>query len=127
MRRKSCRSRGERDIKLFLEDNNISFLQECIFKECVNPSTNRPLRYDFYLPLYNLIIEYQGKHHYEPINKYWRAKKVHASTVEHDLIKKEFCLQHHINLLTIPYWDYKKIIDIILQKLNELVNPNMQL
>ena len=124
-KRKSCRSHGEKDITQFLKLYKINFEAEKTFNDCRNPYTNRMLRFDFYLPDYNLLIEYQGMHHYQPINKYYRAKKVHETTIAHDLIKSNFCIINNYHLLTIPYWDYKRITDIILQKMSELMIHNI--
>jgi hypothetical protein len=34
-----------------------------------------------------------------------------------DNIKTQYCLEHNIKLLRIPYYDYKKIEDILLANL----------
>lgn len=31
----------------------------------------------------------------------------------HDWLKRKYALKHNINLLVIPYWDYKNINDIL--------------
>lgn len=43
-----------------LQSLRISFDREVSFTGLVNPTTGAPLRYDFYLPTFNLIIEYDG-------------------------------------------------------------------
>ena len=52
--------------------NNINFSEQEKFNflpiKCINPKTNYPLRFDFYLPDYNLCIEYQGAQHYIPFS-----------------------------------------------------------
>jgi len=71
------------------------------------------LRFDFYLPDYNTLIEFQGIHHYKPINKYRKAKIVHEKTIKHDEIKRSFCNENNIRLLEINYKDKEKISDIL--------------
>lgn len=108
---KRC-SKGEKRIAVILEENNIIFEQEKSFNSCRSPK-NRLLRFDFYLPAYNILIEYQGNHHYAPINKYRKAKLVHEKTVIHDKIKKEFIKKHNIIFLEIHYKEYNQIQNII--------------
>jgi len=50
-------SKGERKIKIFLKDNNIKFISQKRFNNCRNKYT---LPFDFYLPEYNICIEYNG-------------------------------------------------------------------
>lgn len=87
---------------------------------------NHKYRYDFYLPDYNLIIEYDGEQHYMPVNfgqnDIKRMEEKLKITQEHDKIKNEYCEKHNINLLRIPYWEKQNIETIIynyLQRLNE--------
>lgn len=44
-----------------LRANNIIYCREVEFEGCINPETGCGLRYDFYIPSKNLIIEYDGK------------------------------------------------------------------
>lgn len=104
-------SRGEEQIRKFLELNKIDFVQEKRFDDCRDKI---PLPFDFYLPLYNLIIEFDGKHHYEPTY----GEEHHMSTVKHDKIKNQYCEDNNINLLRIPYWEGNNIEDIISKQLN---------
>lgn len=83
-------------------------------------------RYDFYLPNYNTLIEYDGEQHYIPVNfGKWDEEELQRRfeiIQEHDRIKNEYCKQHNINLLRIPYWEKQNIETIIynyLQRLNE--------
>ena len=41
-------------------EKDITYVREVIFEGCINPITNKNLRYDFYLPDYNMLIEYDG-------------------------------------------------------------------
>ena len=82
-------------------------------------------RFDFYLPKYNLFIEYDGEQHYKPVkfgNDLEEAKINLQKTQSHDKIKNEYCKNNNINLLRIPYWEKENvetIIDNHLQRLNE--------
>lgn len=83
-------------------------------------------RFDFYLPQYNLIIEYDGEQHYKPVRFYSQSDEEMELTFENtqmrDKIKNNYCEQNNINLLRIPYWEKKNIETIInnhLQRLSE--------
>lgn len=103
-------SRGEIKIRTFLENNNISFVQEKWFPDCRD---KRPLPFDFYLPDYNMCIEFDGAQHYV-------EKGTFSTSLEyvqhHDRIKNIFCNINGITLLRIPYWDYLNI-EAILSKI----------
>lgn len=92
---------------------------------CINIKEHK-LRFDFYLPDYNLFIEYDGEQHYMPINfGKWDDDELNRRfkvIQEYDQFKNEYCDRHNINLLRIPYWDKQNIEEIIynyLQRLNE--------
>lgn len=84
------------------------------------------LRFDFYLPDYNLMIEYDGEQHYKPV-KYGKmsdkkAKENLEKVQKYDQLKNEYCKENNINLLRIPYWEKENIDEIIyncLQRLSE--------
>ena len=107
----SCKeSHGERRIREFLESNNIEFVQEKRFEDCRDI---KPLPFDFYLPNNNLIIEFDGQHHFEDV-----IFGDHKITKEHDKIKNKYCESQNIDLLRIPYWEKDNIENIISTKLN---------
>lgn len=115
-------SKGEKRISEILDELQIEFESQKTFERCLSPKQNR-LRFDFYLPEYNILIEYQGQHHYKPVNKYRRAKRVHDQTKIHDNIKRNFVLDNKIDLILIeiPYWDFDNLYDILYDR---LVNTN---
>lgn len=106
----SKESKGEERIRNFLDANNIKFEQEKRFDDCRD---SKPLPFDFYLPENNLIIEFDGKHHYEET-----GRGNHEITKKHDEIKNQYCQSHNIDLLRIPYWEGNNINKIISNKLN---------
>lgn len=112
---KRC-SKGEKKIIDYLNTRHILFKKEYVFDDCVS-LTDHKLRFDFYLPEYELIIEFQGNHHYKPVNKYRRAKRVHEQTKIHDQIKKKYLDEHAVPLIEIFYKDYEKIEAILDQLL----------
>jgi len=108
----NCRkSKGENNILKYLTDNNIEFEREKMFENCRN---KRKLRFDFYIPSNNLLIEFDGKQHFEPIERFG-GQKYFEETKENDNIKNEFCIENNINLCRITFKD--KDINSILDKL----------
>ena len=102
------KSKGENDIFKYLTDNNIEFEREKMFEDCRN---KRKLRFDFYIPSINTLIEYDGKQHFEPIERFG-GQKYFEETQENDKIKNEYCKQNEITLVRITYMN-KNIEDIL--------------
>lgn len=92
-------SKGEKEIRLLLEDNNINFIQQKKFSDC---KYKRRLPFDFYLTDYNTCIEFNGKQHYEPI-KHFGGGDVFNEQQKKDKIKKEYCYDNNIPLIIIKY------------------------
>ncbi len=97
---------NEEKISEILEENNISFNMEYIFKELPK------LRYDFYIPSLNLAIEYDGELHYKSV-KYFGGNEGLFRRQKLDKIKSNFCKENNINLLRIPYWNKDNIENIL--------------
>ena len=97
-------TKGEKDIRLWLEKYNVNYKYQQTFDECKD---KRLLPFDFYLPEYNIAIEYQGRQHYEPVDFAGKGME-HAQQhleyiIRHDNIKKQYCIDNNINLLCIRY------------------------
>lgn len=108
-------------IEKFLNKNNIENQPE--YSVIIDGAR---YRFDFYLPQYNLFIEYDGQQHYEPMRFYGeneeKNEEILRKTQERDKIKNKYCEDNNINLLRIPYWESKNIETIInnhLQRLSE--------
>lgn len=83
-------------------------------------------RFDFYLPQYNLFIEYDGEQHYKPVRFHDQTdeemQRTFEETQRRDKIKNRYCEDNNVNLLRIPYWEKENIETIInncLQRLSE--------
>lgn len=109
---KSCghiKSEGEQIIKNLLTKLQISFLQEYTFLDCINPKTNKRLKFDFYLPDYNLLIEYDGSQHFITRERGWYTQEELKNIQERDKLKDIYCKEHNVRLIRIPYTDFLKI------------------
>lgn len=92
-------STGEVLVSSILNQLNVLFEREYTFDDCRDKLL---LPFDFYLPEYNILIEYNGKQHYEPID-FFGGELEFKIRLKHDNIKKQYCLLHNIQLLIIPY------------------------
>lgn len=104
-------SDGEEIIRQWLIEHNIEFEPEKRFKDCKDKYT---LPFDFYLPKFNMCIEFDGKQHYDPCYGMERLKNVQY----HDSIKNNYCANNGIKLLRIPYWRRQHIKYILEEILN---------
>jgi hypothetical protein len=95
-------SHGENKIKKFLEDRKINYIPQKTFDDCVGKRNKLP--FDFYLPDYNLVIEYQGRQHYEVIEYRGGITALEKIQVT-DKLKKDYCSLKGIKLLEITYKD----------------------
>jgi len=113
----SCNtSKGERKIVDWLELNNINYKLQKYFKD-LKGLKGRFLFYDFYLPSYNLLIEYQGEQHYN-YNKMFH-KDINDLQLQqyYDEKKRRYAKDNDINLLEICYINYNDIDNILLNTL----------
>lgn len=99
-RKESKMSESEKVIAKFLTDNCIYFKREYYFPGLFNKMTDRLLFFDFYLPEYKMVIEFDGAYHYKPIDGFESLKKQRVR----DLLKTNYCKKKRIKILRIPYW-----------------------
>ena len=102
-------SSGELKIHNYLFQNEINYEKEKCFEKCVG---ERKLPFDFYLPEYNMCIEYQGQQHYHPVEVF-KGESGFKLRQKYDKIKKDFCINNGIKLIEIPYWEYENIEKIL--------------
>ena len=107
-----CRSSvGEFNIANHLDKNKVYYIRQFSFKDCKN---EEPLRFDFYLPKYNCVIEFQGEQHFFPVNfsGNWSKEELDAQfkyTLLRDKIKRDYCNEQGIRMVEIPYWDKNNV------------------
>ena len=108
-----CReSKGEKEIRLFLENNSIKYKPQYRFKDCRDKN---PLPFDFYLSDYNICLEYHGKQHYEFMSFFHKTEKTYHEQIKRDDIKKEYCYNNKIKLIIISEFD--DVIEILTNNL----------
>lgn len=115
--KESKKSKGCQTIEKFLNENKIEFLTEYTFENCVGVRNKLP--FDYYLPKYNILIEYDGEQHYKP--KFHQTKEEFTKQKENDKIKNEFCKKEGIKLIRISYKE-KNIPQLLEEALNDSSN-----
>jgi len=107
-------STGERAVSEFLTANNIAYIPQATFNECRRIN---PLRFDFYIPSCNTIIEYDGEQHFYPVFPFDGTEEDRICCFNEckirDEIKNKYCIENDIRLIRIPYWDYGNINQIL--------------
>lgn len=111
-------SRGESMIAKVLDNQNISYEYPKKFKDL---RAKRLLHYDFYLPDYNVLIEYQGGQHYKPVN-YFGGEKKFIKQQKYDQMKRNYAKENGYRLLEIPYTCYD--IESIKGTINNFLERN---
>jgi hypothetical protein len=107
-------SKGENVIKEFFDLSNIYYIPQKEFEGLVGLKGGN-LSYDFYLPDYNLLIEYQGQYHDGTVNN--QTQKQFKKQQEHDKRKREYANKYNIKLLEIWYYDFDNIEEILNKEL----------
>ena len=121
---------GERLVTKILVDNEL-IDPKCIetrnctnrektYEDCKTTTEGpycRALRFDFYIPQLNTIVEYDGEQHFRPSSKFGFDK--FERTQEHDRIKNDYCFENGIKLIRIHYkFPVEKIEKSLLDALN---------
>ena len=84
------------------------------------------MKFDFFLPEYNLCIEYQGEQHTKVVD-YWGGSLSFLDMQERDQMKREYCKYNKISLLEIyfnvPLDQIPFILENLLKNYNFLEKP----
>ena len=105
--------KGETDIKLILSKNNIEFIPQYQYEDCTSfkkSSKNKIcklLSFDFYLPKFNKLIEFDGFYHFNKNPKNDNDKFM--SDVLNDREKNNYTKLKDIKLIRISYFDIKNL------------------
>lgn len=96
----------EKIIATILKKHNIKFLKEVSFRDFGFDYS--PYRFDFYLPDYQCVIEYDGQHHSKT------AMKIN------DKLKNQFCRLNNIKIYRFNKKHYERLDYHIIQLLKKL-------
>lgn len=111
----NCKSKEEDNIYSLLTMNNILFVYDKSFQDCLDKTY---LPFDFYIKN-KYIVEYDGEQHFKDI-AFFNFKKIR----EHDLIKNKYCFEKKIPLIRIPYDEKYTIEDLKLDTTRFLLTPD---
>lgn len=103
---------GEQIIMSFLKANKIKFNFQKKFYFCKNING---LPFDFYLPDFNMVIEFHGEQHYRQISFFHKDEKDFREQRHRDWLKRKFCYDSDIMYYVISHKDN------IIEKLKELL------
>lgn len=106
----SVSSKGERKIAELLDSQNINYIKEKRFNNCVFPDNNYLARFDFYLPDYNTLLEYDGVQHFSVGKGYFDSPDKFKLTQEHDNFKNNWAKENGYTIIRIPYTQYDNLI-----------------
>lgn len=117
------KSKGEYYISQALQKLQIPYEIQKTFKDLKSDKDNF-LKFDFYLPQYNLCIEFQGEQHYKIIPLFGERK--FNETQKYDNKKREYCKVNNINLIEVPYTDRQKIDENYIKNLLKNYVPDWE-
>lgn len=114
---KCNQSKGERQICQFLDENSIEYISQ--YEISIDSSINSSgiAKIDFFLPKFNVAIEYNGIQHYKKIPYFEQGRTLELQQTRDKYIQN-YCLEHEIKLIEIPY------NEDIGKYLNQLKNEN---
>jgi Zn finger protein HypA/HybF involved in hydrogenase expression len=117
----------QNEIRLYeiLEKYSITYISQKRYSDCKDKN---PLPFDFYLKEYNILCEYDGEDHYQPIKRGGvtdeKALEKFRKTQHHDKIKTEYAKTHNIPLFRVPYWERKNMECFLLSELSKYIDIN---
>jgi hypothetical protein len=115
-------SKGELLTEKHLNDNGIVYIKQMTFDGC-RGTRGYKLRFDFYLPNYNILIEIDGIQHYtygQNFNGHKITKEEFERTKRNDEIKTRYAFDNKIKMVRIPYRnkkDYNNIVPILTKEI----------
>lgn len=112
-----CESKHEKLIKRWLQTTDYKFEPQKVFPDLRYQNS---LRCDFYIEQFNLIIEFDGIQHFEPVEA-WGGVEKFLKVQARDRVKNEYCTKKRINLLRMK--DGQNVVYEI-QKFIEMIRAN---
>ena len=78
------------------------------FNDCRFLDTNNYARFDFFINN-QYLLEFDGIQHFESFGYGWFTSEAHQKIIEHDNFKNQWCKEHNIPLIRIPYTHLKRL------------------
>lgn len=113
---KCSKSHGEHYVEQYLIKNNIKYIEQYKIEIDKDINSTGFAYIDFYLPDYNLFIEYNGEQHYVPM-RFSGGEIAFEKQQKRDKYIKNYCINNNINLMEISYKQNTK--DKVFEYLNK--------
>lgn len=116
----TVKSYGEMDIANFLAQNNVQYIYECPYEFDTRTSEQEQYHPDFYLPDYNIYIEYFGINRNGEVPSYFKSKNgLSATEVYHASMKWKRATHNEHQTTMIECYAYEKLEGKLLDGLKE--------
>lgn len=114
-------SSGEKRMISILEKRGLQIKQQYSFEDCKH--INR-LRFDGYDENNKIAYEYQGQQHYQPIDfagkgSEWADNEYKKGLIR-DKIKQDYCKEHMISLIQVPYWEFDNMYNFLDEEIKKI-------
>lgn len=106
-------SKGEKIIKNILKNSNIVTKPQYRI-----PDEKYLLKYDFYLPEYNLLIEFHGRQHYEWVPYFHKTEEKFKEAQQRDVFKIELAKLKNIPLIV---FNHTQLTELTKKEFEELI------
>lgn len=106
-------SKGEQRIENFLKKNNINYIHQYRLDNI------KKAPFDFYLSDFNILIEYQGIQHFQPVDFFGGEKQFNIQK-EIDERKKNIALSQGYKIIYFTYQEKNILEELLIQRLSQL-------
>ena len=109
-------SSGEKAVMDILDKMKVEYIHDQT-DEDLTEFCKKSLRFDFKIPMYNVVIEYNGIQHYKPQRFGGMSEEKAEAAFEkqkiHDKFKRDYCEEYAISLLEISYKNFGDIPKLV--------------
>lgn len=105
-------SAGEKLIMSTLDALGVQYYRQQRFEDCSSPTSGRALPFDFYVPSYNLLIEFDGEQHTRKSPLFHKGDRFERMQ-QHDTIKTEYATKNGFRFVRISFTEIRELESII--------------
>ena len=96
-----------------------SFPHSIITKEFSLKYKGQQLYFDYFIKNYNILIEVQGRQHSEYVKHFHGDKQGFLESKKRDNLKKSYCEENNLTLVTINFDESIDSVDKMLEKIHK--------
>ena len=122
-------SSGEKKVYDSLIELGFREEYDFVFNQTFTPLktySKKNLRPDFLFEKDKIMIEYDGRQHFEPVKfgniSQERAEENFKQQQDKDELKNQFCKDNNYKMVRISYKDFDKVLKILMKELNEIID-----